>query len=349
MTTTLISSGVLRGFSARLFEAVGLPAGGAEITAASLVEADLRGIYSHGVIRLQPTYLDEIRDGHTNATPDIKPVRDSAAHALLDGDRGQGQVVSHRAMSLAIEKARATTVGIVGVRNSRHFGAAAYWSLMAASENMIGFACSNGSLLTAAPFGGLEAAQGNMPMSYAVPTGDGDPLVLDMATGAAAMGKVMMARIRGDSIPTGWAIDEEGRDTTDPHAVSAILPAGGPKGYAIGVVLDILAGTLTGDLPSAMKGLDPEIAGKGNLSGHFFMAIDIAGFLPVEDFAATMREHARILHAVKPRPGFDQVYLPGELEWRSKARRLAEGIPFQQQELTILQEMSDAFGVPPTW
>jgi LDH2 family malate/lactate/ureidoglycolate dehydrogenase len=308
MTTTNISSTDLRQFSTRLFESIGMPAAtdDADVAAASLVESDLRGIYSHGVVRLQPPYMEEMRDGYTNPTPDIKVVRNSAAHALLDSDRGQGQVVSHRAMSLAIDKARAAT--------------------------------SNGSRLTAAPFGGIEAAQGNMPMSYAIPNGDGDPVLLDMATGAAAMGKVMMASIRGDSIPTGWAIDAEGRDTTDPDSVTAILPAGGPKGYGIGVVLDILAGTLTGSLPSAIKGLDPEIAGKGNQSGHFFMAINIEGFVPVEEFADTMREHSRTLHAVKPRPGFDGVYLPGELEWKNKAERLA-----------ILQEMSHPFSVPITW
>ncbi len=326
-----------------------MPHDDADIAAASLVESDLRGIYSHGVVRLQPRYLEEMRDRHTNPTPDIKVVRDSAAHALLDGDCGPGQVVSHRAMSLAIDKARTTTIGVVGVRNSRHFGAAAHWSTMAANQNMIGFACSNGSLLSAAPFGGIEAAQGNMPMSYAIPNGDSDPVLLDMATGAAAMGKVMMASIRGDSIPLGWAIDAEGRDTTDPNAVAAVLPAAGPKGYSIGVVLDILAGTLTGSLPSAVKGLDPEIVGKGNQSGHFFMAINIEGFVPVAEFAATMREHTRILHAVKPRPGFDQVYLPGELEWKNKADRMAGGIPFQEQELAVLQEMSAIFRVPPTW
>jgi LDH2 family malate/lactate/ureidoglycolate dehydrogenase len=349
MTTTNISSTDLRRFSTRLFETVGMPAEDADVAAASLVESDLRGIYSHGVVRLQPPYLEEMRDGHTNPAPDIKVVRDSAAHALLDGDRGQGQVVSHRAMSLAIDKARAATIGIVGVRNSRHFGAAAYWSMMAANQNMIGFATSNGSRLSAAPFGGIEAAQGNMPMSYAIPNGDDDPVLLDMATGAAAMGKVMMASIRGDSIPLGWAIDKDGQDTTDPDAVTAVLPAGGPKGYGIGVVLDILAGTLTGSLPSAIKGLDPEIADKGNQSGHFFMAINIEGFVPVEEFADTMREHTRILHAVKPRPGFDRVYLPGEIEWKTKTDRLAGGIPFQETELAILQEMSDTFSVPITW
>lgn len=349
MATSIIDPAGLRGFSAGLFEAVGMPAAAAAVVATSLVEADLRGIYSHGVVRLQPRYLEELRDGLTNPTPAIKTLRDSPAHALLDGDRGQGQVVSHRAMTLAIEKARIGTIGVVGVRNSRHFGAAAHWALMAASENMIGFVCSNGSRLTAAPFGGVEAAQGNMPMSYAIPNGDRDPVLLDMATGAAAMGKVSMARIRGESIPLGWAIDEAGNETTDPHAVSAILPAGGPKGYSIGVVLDILAGTLTGALPSSIKGLDPDIGAGGNDSGHFFMAINIEGFVPLAEFAATMSEHSRILHEVKPRPGFDRVNLPGEIEWATRTERLAGGIPFQEQELTILLKMGETFGVAPTW
>ncbi len=349
MSQTTIDAAALRRFSAGLFEAVGVPADDAAVVATSLVGADLRGIYSHGVVRLQPRYLEEIRDGHTNATPDIKSLRDSPAHALLDGDRGQGQVVSHHAMGLAIEKARAGAIGVVAVNNSRHFGAAAHWALMAPAEGMIGFACSNGSRLTAAPFGGVEAAQGNMPMAYAIPNANTDPIVLDMATGAAAMGKVSMARIRGDSIPTGWAIDKDGQDTSDPHAVSAILPAGGPKGYSIGVVLDILAGALTGGLPSTIKGLDATIAGQGNHSGHYFMAINIEAFVPLAGFADTMTEHSRILHDVKPRPGFERVNLPGEIEWATHAQRTADGIPFQQQELDVLAKMGDSFNVAPTW
>lgn len=349
MTIMRIAAVDLQIFSANLFKSTGMKAASADITATSLVEADLRGIYSHGVVRLQPVYMKDIREGRTNPNPDIKVAQDSASHALLEGDRGQGQVVAHHAMSLAIKKASDAIIGVVGVKNSRHFGAAAHWSLMATEASMIGFSCSNGSLLSAAPFGGAEGAQGNMPMSYAIPNGNSNPVVLDMATGEAAMGKVEMARLRGDPIPIGWAIDKQGLDTTDPNMVTAVLPAGGAKGYSIGVVLDVLAGTLTGSLPSAIKGLDTELVSQGNQSGHFFMAINIEGFIPPETFAKTMKEHSKILHDVKPRPGFKRVNLPGELEWLNKEDRLGDGIPFQEQELSILEDLGSVYGIEPTW
>lgn len=349
MRTQFIDHQQLVRFSTDLFVAVGVPPADAEFTATTLVEAELRGIYSHGVIRLQSIYLEDLAQGRTNPRPKIKVVTEGPSYALLDGDRGLGQVVAKLATESAIAKAAAAAVGVVGVRNATHFGAAAYWPVMAAERGMIGFACSNGPGVNTVPYGGVEPAQGNLPLAWAIPAGDEFPIVLDMATGVAAMGKVAMAALRGEAIPLGWGVDKEGEDTTDPNKVTAILPAAGPKGYALGVVIDSLAGSLTGGLPSILKlqsGAPPDSIGS---SGLFFLAIDVQAFIPLEAFRRTVDVHSQLMRKIKPRKGVDRIYMPGEIEWLNKQRRLAEGIPVREEEMGVLTKMGSDYGVVAPW
>ncbi len=349
MTTHRIDKDSLAEFSAGLFEAVGVPVRDAEHAAQTLVEADLRGIYSHGTVRLQPGYLEALTAGTTNPTPNITAIRESPSHALLDGDAGLGQIVSRVAMEKAIEMARSSAIGVVAVQKSTHFGAAAYWPMMAAEQGFIGFACSDGPGINTAPYGGAEPAQGNLPLSWAVPAGEEFPILLDMATGVAAFGKIAMARLRNEPIPLGWAIDAKGRDTTDAHKAVTVLPAGGPKGYGLGVILDSLTGTLSGGLPSIVKLKDGSPDGLQDASSHFFLAINVEMFIPIDEFRETVDRHIQLIREIRPRDGFDRVYLPGEIEWRTKEKRLAEGIPFRPEEIEVLAQMGRDNGVQPAW
>ena len=349
MTDRLIAREPLARFSAALFEAVGVPLDDARFAAGTLVEADLRGVYSHGAVRLQPKYLQELASGKINPTPAISVAREGSGFAVVDGDGGMGQLVSRAAMGLAIEKARSTAVGAVTARHSRHYGAAAFWSMLAADQGMIGFTCSNGPGVNTAPYGGIEPSQGNLPLSWAVPAGREFPIMLDMATGVVAFGKIAMAQIRNESIPLGWAIDEAGNDVTDPAKAAAVLPAGGPKGYGLGVILDSLAGSLSGGMPSIVHMDESADDQSANASNHFFLAIDVGKFISIDEFKKTVDSHVRLLRGIRPRKGVDRVYAPGEIEWLTKEKRLAEGIPFRSEELAVLEKMGRDHGVRPPW
>ncbi len=252
-------------------------------------------------------------------------------------------------MGLAIEKARSSAVGAVTARRSRHFGAAAFWTMMAADQGLIGFTCSNGPGMNTAPYGGIEPSQGNLPLSWAVPAGREFPILLDMATGVVAFGKIAMAQVRNESIPLGWAIDEDGNDTTDPSKVKSVLPAGGPKGYGLGVILDSLASSLSGGMPSIVQINEGAEDGFADSSSHFFLAIDVRQFISAEEFEKTVDSHMRLLRKIRPRKGFDRVYAPGEIEWLTKEKRLAEGIPFRPEELAILEKMARDHEVRVPW
>lgn len=347
--TVRLQAGALEKFSAALFVACGVPADEAALTARSLVWADLRGIYSHGVVRLQPGYLKALQSGANNPRPQISKLLDGPAFAVFDGDRGLGQVAAGHALQAAMDKARAGGIGLACVRNSRHFGAAAYWPYLAAREQMIGFCCSNGGVVNTAPYGGARSVMGNNPHAWVIPAGRDRPVILDMATGVAAMGKVMMARLHDRPLPEGWCMDADGNDTTDPHAAVSMLPAGGAKGYAIGYVLDLLSGALAGALTSPVKALGDTGGDAADQTGMTFVVIDIAAVADADAFAATADQTAAIVRATPPRPGFDRVYVPGEIEWGTYDDRAANGIPTSPAEIGVLAQMSDEHGVAAIW
>ncbi len=219
----------LRAFAAALLEQIDVPPEDARLTARILAEADLRGVESHGMAHLVGFYVRRTQAGHIEPRPEVRIVRESAAAATVDAGRGLGFVAGHRAMSIAIEKARATGVGIVTVANSTHYGAGAYYAMMALEHDMIGLSMTTGGRLMALP-GGSRRAIGLNVLSVAAPTPRGYPYVLDMATSVVAAGKLEIARRRGQPIPEGWAVDAEGRPLTDPlklHPDGALLPLGG--------------------------------------------------------------------------------------------------------------------------
>lgn len=332
-------------FTTRVFQAVGVPAEDARLVADTLVRADLRGHQSHGVMRT-PWYVGRIRSGVMRPVTDPHLVTDAGAIAVIDGQDGVGQVLAARAAREAIARARQHGVGVVAVRNSNHFGAAAYYTLMAPPEGCIALLTTNASPAMA-PWGGRKAVVGNNPWSVAAPAGKRPPVVLDIANTVVARGKIYLARQAGRPIPLGWAIDQEGRPTTDPASALAglILPMGEHKGYAISFMLDVLSGVLTGSgFGASVAG--PYQAERRSGCGHLLICLNIGSFMPVPDFEQRMGALIAQIKSVLPAPGFTEVFYPGELEARNEQRQLQEGLVLPEQTLTDLRTLATELNLP---
>src|SRR5918996_3262150 len=246
----------LKRFVGSAFEKLGVPKDDAEIAATVLVMADLRGVDTHGVLRFSPTtwYVKWLREGSMTPTPNIHVVTENGSTALMDGDAGMGMVIGHRAMELAIQKGKSSGVGMVGVRNSRHFGMSAYYAMQALPHDMIGIAMTNASRQVVPTFG-REAKFGTNPLALAAPVLEELPFVLDMATNTAAAGKLELAARLGKAIPSGWALDENAEETTDPRVAQKarrLLPLGGSRdsgsyqGYGLAILVGGLFGGVNG-------------------------------------------------------------------------------------------------------
>jgi LDH2 family malate/lactate/ureidoglycolate dehydrogenase len=316
------SSQELIGIAARFLRAAGAPPEAAAQVAASLVLANLTGHDSHGVIRLVQ-YGRAIRNRQIDPLAEIEIVQDTPTTAVLDAHWAFGQIAARRAMEIAIEKARACHLGAVALRNSAHVGRLGEYALMAVEHGMIGFLTCNSSLLTA-PYGGADRVFGTNPFAYAIPSG-GQPLLVDFATTPAAEGKLRVALAQGRPIPEGWILDKARQPTTDPadfYDGGVLLPLGGAaghKGYGLLLVADLLGGALTGHGCTAL----PEHT-TGN--GVFLMAIDIEAFRPLAEMTENVDRLFAHVRASQPAPGFDEILIPGDPEFRTQARREAEGI-----------------------
>ncbi|HXG36585.1 MAG TPA: Ldh family oxidoreductase [Dehalococcoidia bacterium] len=341
-TETLVRPEALRSFCARVLEKVNVPPEDAALAAEVLVDCDLRGIDTHGIMRL-PTYVKYLQEGYYNPRPNIQIVRESSIHALFDGDRAMGFITSARAMQWCIDRASQDGFAMAGVRNSRHNGASATWSMMAARKDLIGFASTN-VVPVMAPPGSYRATHGNNPISFAIPAGEEPMLVLDMATSQKAWGNVINYRREGKVMPLGWALDEEGNETTDPNRVRSLLPIGdgGFKGYGLSLVLDILCGVLTG--ANFARRFTPGRLDDG--VGHFFMAIDPQLFMPLDEFKARVDETLREVRTAPRKAGVERIYIPGELESELKERRLRDGLPIPPGLRKELETLGQETGVP---
>lgn len=335
----------LKRFSVRVFEKLGIPPKDAEITAEILVAADLRGIDSHGVARL-PIYAKRLKLGLINKNPDIKVVRDRPGVAVVDGDNGLGQVVSHKAMSLCLEKAREHGIAAVGVRNSNHFGIGAYYAMMALKEDMIGLVATNASPLMA-PFGGKVPLLGTNPLAIAIPAGTQYPVVLDMATSLVPRGKIEIAARKGEKIPLGWAIDKDGRPTQEPEEAlkGTLLPMGGPKGYGLALVLDILCGVLSGAAFGGNVGsLFGDLDRPQNV-GHFMLAVDVNSFRPLTEFKNTMDSLILSIKNSEPAEGVKELFLPGEIEYLKTKERTEKGLELNPVVAQNLLDLAREVGI----
>jgi LDH2 family malate/lactate/ureidoglycolate dehydrogenase len=344
-TPRRVSPTSLKTLSARIFERLGVPADDAALVADTLVEADLRGVSSHGVVRI-PLYAARLRGGGMRPVTTVTVVRETPSTVLLDGNNGLGQVISARAMAVAIERARGSGLCFVGVRNSNHFGMAAYYSLMAVQADMVGLVFSNASP-GLAPWGSIKPMLGNNPWSIAVPAGTEFPVVLDMANSVVARGKIRLAALRGKPIPLGWAVNKRGEPTTDPHEAleGLILPIAGYKGSGISILIDLLAGALTG------AGILDELGGlqhtdRPQRTGHLFGAVNVEAFRPIAEFKARVDEYARRVHAAERAAGVDRVYMPGEPEWLTRQERERNGIPLPDEVLAELRKLAEDLDVP---
>lgn len=335
----------LERFCTQVLQRLGVPREEAEITASTLVTANLRGVDTHGVIRL-PAYVAKLKGGALKPSVTLTTERETIATALLDGHDGMGQVISFRAMQMAIRKARAAGVSYVAVKNSNHLGACAYYSMMALEHDMIGVLATNASPRLA-PTGGVDRLFGNNPWSIAVPAGQRPPVVLDMANSVVAAGKIRAFLREGKPIPEGWALTKEGEPTTDPaEALKGVLLAiGGYKGYGITLMMDLLTGVLTdSNYGPRVKGIDQE-AEPARL-GHSFMALDLAAFTEVAAFKARVDAYIDEIKSSRKARGTDTIYLPGEPEHLRVQERMAQGIPLPPKIAEELQTIGTALGVP---
>lgn len=344
MTTPRVAPDRLSAFAAAVYSAVGVPADDADLCADSLVRADLWGHQSHGVMRL-PWYVDRIRSGAMRAQTHAEFVVDAGAVAVIDGHDGVGQVLAARAAREAIRRARAHGVGTVAVRNSNHFGTAAYFTLMAPAEGCIGLLTTNASPAMA-PWGGRKKTVGTNPWSVAAPAGSHPPMALDIANTAVARGKVYLARQNGQPLPEGWAINDAGEPTTDPEEALAgiTLPMGWHKGYAIALMMDVLSGVLTGGgFGTGVHG--PYQAEHPGAVGHLFVALNVGAFLSLPEFDARMEELIAEVKSVPLAKGFEEIVYPGELEARNEERNRREGLRLPEQTLADLARLSRETGV----
>ncbi|MFC7736913.1 Ldh family oxidoreductase [Roseomonas sp. GCM10028921] len=347
---TQIAAATLRDFVAALYAAAGLPAEDAALVAETLVRADMWGHSSHGVMRA-PWYIDRVRAGTMKPVTDPAVIVDAGAISVIDGRDGVGQVITRRAMQDAIDRAKRHGVGIVSVRESNHHGALGWFTRMAASQGCIGMLTTNGSPAMA-PWGGRAKRLGNNPWSIAAPAGRHAPMMLDIANTVVARGKIFLARQKGIPIPENWAIDGQGRRTTDPLAAlgGVILPMAEHKGYAITVMMDVLSGVLSG------SGIMGEVSGpyqaeKRSRCGHMVMALNIEAFGPLDRFQARMEE---MIAGIKDTPlaeGFDEVFYPGEIEARNEARHERDGLVLPEQTQADLSKVAREYGVhlPESW
>jgi LDH2 family malate/lactate/ureidoglycolate dehydrogenase len=336
----------LRHFGTLVLASLGVPDEDGALVADSLVQADLWGHQSHGFLRL-PWYAARLRSGAMRAVSDPAVLTDTGPLVLLDGRDGIGQVLTERARRLAVERARAHGVGVVGVRNSNHFGTAMYFTRRAAQDGCVAVLTTNASPAMA-PWGGREKRLGTNPWSIAAPGPDGRVVAVDIANTAVARGKIYLAKNRGEPIPETWALTADGAPTTDPAegVLGVILPMAGHKGYAITFLMDVLSGALTGSaVGTGVRG--PYEADRPSGCGHLFLALDPDAFGDRAGYEARVRRLVDEVKSVPLAQGFDEVLYPGELEDRAEAANLAAGgVVLAEQSLTDLRALGAEAGVP---
>ena len=325
----------LERWTVRVLAEAGLRRNVAELVADTLVQANLRGVDSHGVIRV-PVYLRRLREGLLNRDPEPRVERSDGGVALIDGDHGPGQWAAVRATDLAVELASAHGIGAVGVRRSSHYGAAAFYVMRMAERGMIGFTTANVEP-DVVPFGGAEAALGTNPLAFAA-AGSRGTFVLDMATSQVAMGRILLARERGEELGEGWAVDAEGRPTRDANEAVSAVPLGGPKGYGLALMVEVLGGVLPGANIASEVGRMYDDWDRPQDVGHFFLALDPERMIGREAFRDRMDRLWDMLKAVPAAPGFEGVLVPGESEARTHAARSAGGIPIPEKIWRALEE-----------
>jgi LDH2 family malate/lactate/ureidoglycolate dehydrogenase len=344
-TTRRVRPERLAAFAGAVLASAGVPDADAAFVADCLVQAELWGHPSHGVLRLS-WYVARIRSGVVDPTATPETVVDRGAVAVVDGHEALGHVVAAAAARDAVRRAAGHGVGVVAVRNSNHFGTSAHYTRMMAEAGCVGLLTTNSSP-SMAPWGGQARTVGANPWSVAAPAGVNGVAVLDISNGNVARGKIYAARDRGVEIPAGWAIDAQGAPTTDPAAALSglLLPMAGHKGYAIAFMMDVLSGVLTGSaFGTGVSG--PQQAERRSGAGHLVLALEVAALLPLEEFNRRMERLITEVKSVPLAQDVDEVFYPGEIEDRSHARLQREGIELPAGTLADLERLARQAGLP---
>lgn len=333
----------LKAFTCGIMEKAGLDRDSSQIFAESLVNADMRGIGSHGVTRLT-AYSRRIRDGLVSAKTELKIVQDSSSFLLLDGQNGMGAVTAYRAMELCVERAGKNGCCFAAVRGGNHFGYAAFFTEYAASKGMIGVSIANGPGAIA-PIGGVKPILGTNPISISVPAGRYHPMVLDMATSIVARGKITLAKKEGRTIPDNWGVDSDGCPTTDPANVHAMLPFGGAKGYGISLITEILCSCLSGALNGQTMGSFYDY-NSIQQSGFFLGAFNIESIMPLSIFKNRVDELFDSIKQSPKAPGVSEIMIAGEIELNNLKNALKYGVELSEAIVKELTALSTEYGVP---
>ena len=342
----------LKAYMVRYFVAHRVPTVDAETAAEVLLSADLRGVDSHGIIRLNTYYGSRLRRGLVNPLSPVTTLTETLTTLALDGGDGLGQVVAKQAMLRCIEKANMAGMAAVTVRNSNHYGIAGYYAMMALEHDMIGVSFTNSQPLVA-PTYGRTAVLGTNPIAVAVPTSQARPYVLDMATSIVPIGRITVYQKAGQEIPKGWGINQQGEVTTNPVEVlqgGALMPLGGIdlmrgyKGYGLAVLVDIFCGVLAGS--GFLTGVKGAGSDQPTRVGHFFAAMRIDAFRPAEEFKQDMDELIRQLQQAPKAAGQERIYIHGEKEFELAERYQREGVPLLESVVEMMRKDGAEAGVP---
>lgn len=355
-----VASKPLKEFAEAVFIKVGMSTEDARVVAEALIWANLRGVDSHGVLRI-PWYLENIDNGVMNPKARIRVENETAATLLVEADHALGPPVTVFAVGQAVQKAKQIGIGWVLIRNHTHQGALGYYSQMIADQGMAGivFVCSPPNM---APYGARVAGVANNPIAIAVPAKHHRPLNLDMATSVVAGGKLFLAIDKGISIPVGWALDKNGNPTTDPRQSAALLPVGGHKGSGLALMLECLGSVMVGrpllepvllskevepppqNTRTAVIGVRPQHV-RRNLQNSTVVAVNIDTFTDVESYEEHIDNLIDGLKALPKAEGFSEIFVPGEPEWRTHDERLRTGIPLPAQTYQNLEKVADRFAL----
>jgi len=347
-------------FMRDVFKGIGVPAADAAVCADVLITADKLGIDSHGVSRLKPIYYDRIKQGIQLPRTKFEVIRETPTTAVIDGHNGMGHVIAKRAMEIAVKKAKKFGLGMTAVRNSTHYGIAGYHAMVASKAGMIGITGTN-ARPSVAPTFGVENMMGTNPLTFAIPTDEKFPFLLDCATPITQRGKIEVYAKLGKKMPKGWVIDSKGGSKTNSRAVlkdlvagtAALVPLGGIgeelggyKGYGYCTVVEILSAALQqGAYMKALLGQDKNGKKIPYPLGHFFLAINIEAFVPLASFKRTAGNILRELRASKKMPGARRIYTAGEKEHLAWQYRKDRGVPLNRETRAEILAMREELGL----
>ena len=338
----------LRDWTQKILQKVGVSRNDAALFTDSMIEANLRGVDTHGITRMLCVYVERIQKGVMSAKSNLVIVREKTSTSLIDCHNSIGQVGAARAMQMTIEKAAKTGIAFSAVRHSNHYGMAAYWAMMALPYGMIGFSSTNAPAAMA-PTGSRTAMLGTNPFAIAIPAGKELPVVLDLATTVVARGRIVLHAKQDKPLEPGWALDERGVPTTDPHtALKGLLaPIGGYKGYGIALAIDFICGILTGSNYGVhFPGFLADNMTEPTDVGSVFAAVNVESFMDLPEFTAAIDKEIQEIKASAMAEGAKRIYIPGEIEFNTKAERLAHGIPIPDPVVKDFIALGSELGIP---